>query len=176
MEEWKAIPGYEGYYEISTLGNVRSVERSVHGKGGRTDIRRAQDKKTFVLKNSGYVVVLLSKNGKNKTYYVHRLVAQTFIPNDDPDGKPEIDHIDRVQANNVVYNLRWVNRKANLLNRAPFEQPLGMTGERYIILTKQNNYQVRISGHCVGTFVTLEEAVTARDNFLQNGETISHSL
>lgn len=142
------------------------MARTITRKGGGAFLRGAQDRKTFVAKSTGYPIVLLSKEGVNKTYSVHRLVGLAFIPN--PDGLPEIDHIDRNKENNVVSNLRWCDRKTNLTNRKEFEKRIGVSEERYIILTKQNNYQVRINAFtCLGTFGTLEEAILERDNYLR---------
>jgi len=164
METWKSIPDYEGYYEISDRGRVRSLEREVKGKGGRTDKRCAKERKTFTTP-LGYAIVLLSKEGVKRTFLLHRLIAKSFILNQK--GLPEVDHIDRDKTNNTVENLRWVNRKGNLTNRASFERPLGGSGERYIILTKQEHYQVRVNAEtCLGTFTTIEEAILVRDTYL----------
>ena len=163
--EWRQIPGYEGYYEISDQGLVRSMERTVPGKAGRMDTRRAQDKKVFVAKSTGYLVVNLSKEGINKTHLIHRLLGATFLPN--PDGLPEIDHLDRNKQNNALSNLRWCDRKTNLKNRKESEKPIGISEERYIILTKENHYQVRINSKtCLGTFKTMDEAILERDFYL----------
>lgn len=162
-EQWKPVVEYEGYYEVSNRGDVRSVTRKVAGRNGRIDTRLGQAKKTFVSKN-GRQIVNFSKEGINKTYQVSRLMALAFLPN--PGDFPEVDHIDRNPLNNDLANLRWCNRQTNLDNRTPFQQPLGVTGERYIIITAQGNYQIRIRGLCLGTHSTLEEAKVLRDDFI----------
>jgi len=168
MEQWKFVVGYEGYYEISDQGNVRSCERKVGNKGNRTDTRRAQPKKTFIAKRTGYCVVNLSKEGKNTTYLVHRLMAFAFLAN--PDNLKEIDHVDRDKTNNTLSNIRWVSHSANMLNRELPPKPLSELKQRYIAKTPANTYSVRIPrGFYLGTFETIEEAVSVRDKYLLNG-------
>ena len=113
MEEiWVDIKGYEGFYQVSNQGRVRSVEREI--------IRVDGKKKTFKGKilnqqiRRGYYIVYLSKNGKTKTVRVHRLIAIAFIPN--PENKPHIDHINTITTDNRIENLRWVTPKENRNN------------------------------------------------------------
>ena len=105
-EEWRPIEGYEGLYEVSSYGRVRSLDRY----DSRNHFRRGR-----ILKLSydtvGYLIVGLHSNGKAKTYLVHRLVAQAFIPN--PDNLPEVNHIDEDKMNNRVDNLEMCNREYN---------------------------------------------------------------
>jgi len=91
----KPIKGYEGYYTISKKGVIKSLPRG--GTSGKV-LKQSNDK-------DGYKRVMLSKNGKTKTYMVHRLVAETFLKN--KDSKLTVDHIDRDKTNNNVSNLRW---------------------------------------------------------------------
>lgn len=102
MEEiWKDIEGFEGIYQVSNLGRIKSL------KFGKEKIRK--------IHNNGFKnTVTLCKNGKFKNYKVHQLVAQAFIPN--PDNRTEIDHIDTNTSNNRVENLRWVTHKENMNN------------------------------------------------------------
>ena len=97
MEEWRAVPGYEGLYEVSNKGNVRNVRRNNIIKG--------------FINTKGYIQVSLCKNGIRKNFTVHRLVALTFIPN--PDNLPEINHINEDKTNNRVDNLEWCTAKYN---------------------------------------------------------------
>lgn len=106
MEVWKDIPGYEGYYQASTLGNIRSVPRVTsnnHYKEGKV-LKQRPDK-------NGYSIVCLCKDGERKFRKVHRLVAMTFIPN--PCNLPQVNHKDEVKANNDVFNLEWCTAKYN---------------------------------------------------------------
>ena len=107
MEEevWKPIKDYEGLYEVSNLGRVKTLNYRGTGKGK-------------ILKNiecsNGYLTVGLTKNGKRKLFTVHRLVAEAFIPN--PEGKPCIDHINTIKNDNRIENLRWVTHEENSNN------------------------------------------------------------
>jgi hypothetical protein len=170
MEEWKAIPGYEGYYEISTLGNVRSVERTVKGRWGAHKIGARIMKQQ--VSYDGYLKVSLCKDCEQETVNTHILMALAFL--EKPAGKDQIDHCDRNPKNNVITNIRWVDAKENSANRILTTK--SKSGEKFIY-KQYNRYSVSMSNpyRYVGIFGTLEEAVTARDNFLQNGETISHS-
>ena len=106
-EIWKDVKGHEGIYQISNLGKVKSLTRILPNGSKR---------KGIVLKQctgpSGYVVVCLSKDGKSKTKYIHRLVADAFVPNDE--SEKEVDHLDNNKLNNSSGNLEWVSRKENV--------------------------------------------------------------
>ena len=110
-EEWKAIRGYEGIYEVSNFGNVRSLPRY---KRGNFDSKVFIEGKTIkqVKNNRGYYIVQLSKNNKVKNFSVHRLVAEAFIPN--PNNFPQVNHKDEDKSNNIVSNLEWMTLKRNI--------------------------------------------------------------
>ena len=112
MEEWRPIKGYEGLYEVSNLGRVKSLERTVIYIDGRK--KEIKEKILVGRKKKGYLIVMLCKEGNNKNYAIHRLVAEAFIPN--PDNKPQIDHINTIVDDNRVENLRWVTPKENSNN------------------------------------------------------------
>lgn len=111
MEEvWKDIEGYEGLYQVSNLGRVRSLDR-VDSKGRH----KCGQIMKLSLNEKGYVKITLWKNGKKKDYKVHRLVAQAFIPN--PNNLPEVNHIIddfEHRSDNRVENLEWCTHEYNL--------------------------------------------------------------
>ena len=99
---WRDIPGYEGLYQVSNDGKVRSLNYNHTGK--------KQILKQYTNKE-GYKRIALSKNNKLKWYLVHRLVALAFIPN--PNNWPQVNHKDENKANNYVNNLEWMSHKDN---------------------------------------------------------------
>ena len=101
-EIWKDIVGYEGLYQISNLGRVKSLN---YNRTGKENILSPG------LNNSGYYHVALCKNGKSKFSLIHRLVALSFIPN--LDNKECVDHINGNRLDNRVENLRWCTNKEN---------------------------------------------------------------
>ena len=101
MEEWKDIKGYEGLYQVSNLGRVKSLSN--------TNTRKEKILKPIY--HARYYQITLSKNNIRIQYRVHRLVAEAFIPN--PDGLPIINHKDENPLNNNVDNLEWCDSKYN---------------------------------------------------------------
>ena len=110
IENWKAVEGYEGLYEISDLGRVKSLGREVNSKGGSTAIKKG---KILALSTNkyGYEYLFLYKNNISINVKVHRLVGLAFINN--PNNKPMINHEDGNKSNNNVSNLEWNTCKEN---------------------------------------------------------------
>ena len=121
-EEWRDIKGFEGLYQVSNLGRVKSLSRVV--RANTCGLREILEKILSNGKSScGYDLVVLSKNGKHYNKLIHRLVAETFIPN--PNKYREVNHKDENKANNFIYvnkdgsvdyeksNLEWCDRKYN---------------------------------------------------------------
>ena len=102
MEEWRPIKDYEGLYEVSNMGRVRSLDRIIIDSKGR---KHPFEGKIMKLQSDryGYLYISLNKNGKRK-FKVHRLVAEAFISN--PEGKKHVDHINTNKEDNRVENLR----------------------------------------------------------------------
>lgn len=107
MEQWKDIQGYEGLYQVSNLGNVKSLKRkTLNNKCYKDRILK------YSLDGKKYSCVTLCKDGKGYTKKIHILVASAFIPN--PDNKPQVNHKDGNKQNNCVSNLEWCTQIENM--------------------------------------------------------------
>ena len=104
-EIWKDISGYAGIYQISSLGRVKSLSRISNNR------TLSEKLLTPSLSNSGYACICLSNNKYKKYSFIHRIIAQSFIPN--PMGKKQVNHIDGVKANNSIDNLEWATNSEN---------------------------------------------------------------
>ncbi|MBI6042188.1 NUMOD4 domain-containing protein [Clostridium perfringens] len=102
MEIWKDIEGYEGLYQVSNMGRVKSLN---YNRTGKERLMKLS------LKSTGYLIVKLCKEGKEKKYLIHRLVAIAFL--DNPQGLPEVNHKDEDKTNNNADNLEWCNGEYN---------------------------------------------------------------
>lgn len=109
MEQWKDVIGFDGKYQVSNYGNVRSLDRYVECSDGTKQFRRGK-MLTLTKDKDGYMFVSLGKYNPDKK--VHRLVAEAWIPN--PQNKPEVGHVDCNNSNNMVENLYWCTRKENM--------------------------------------------------------------
>ena len=128
-EIWRDIPDYEGIYQVSNLGRVKSLERYIFSDTAHYSCYLKKEK---ILKQcicNDYLVVGLSKDKIIKQYFVHRLVAMAFILNSE--NKPQIDHINAVKTDNRVNNLRWVSAKENIRNPLNYSHLLGTNNPFY---------------------------------------------
>ena len=116
QEIWKPIAGFEGHYEVSNHGRVRSLTRTIRLKGpiGQDVLRTIQGQiHKPILQKNGYLLIGLQKTPSERKYFkVHRLVALAFIPN--PEHLPQVNHKDEVKTNNHVENLEWCTSKYNM--------------------------------------------------------------
>ena len=111
-EEWRPIKGYEGLYEVSNFGRVKSLSRKV--RAGKNKIRTVNERILKPYKSKfGYLVVKSSPKNGSKHFAIHRIVAQAFIPN--PNNYPDVNHKDERKDNNIVSNLEWCNHSYNAL-------------------------------------------------------------
>lgn len=113
MEEWKDIDGYEGMYQVSNFGRVRSLDRVIKRATGFSSIHKG---KILAMSDRGnkYLVVSLSKNDDRVSVSVHRLVAEQFL--DTVDGLDQVNHIDGNKQNNHYLNLEWCNASLNAIH------------------------------------------------------------
>lgn len=166
-EVWKDIPGYEGLYQVSDQGNVRSLARI------RQDGRLYMERNLKCSEKQRYYQVSLFNNGVMKKHSVHRLVAEAFILN--PGNKPVVNHIDGNTHNNVISNLEWCTQKENC-NHGARNRKLRATAKRKRLLEGECSgvcydktrhlfvAYINIKGKtvAVGKFDTRPEAIAAR--------------
>lgn len=116
-DHWKDIPSYEGYYQASESGQIRSCDRKIFQKGHHNNYDRVM--RGRILKprkiNSGYLIVWLCKDGKTKAISVHRLIAKTFLTKTNK-AYTDINHINGNKLDNRVENLEWCTRSSNILH------------------------------------------------------------
>ena len=151
-----SVKGYEGLYEVSSTGQVRSLDRETQGADGTAYRKKGVILRPHPHKDTGYLQVSLWKSGRGRHHYVHRLVGEAHIPN--PDNEPEINHIDGVRINNTQDNLEWVSRRGNAqhavrtelrkythrMTKEQFVECLWsvIAGESYQALSQRTPYQV----------------------------------
>lgn len=161
-ETWRDIPEFEGLYQVSNIGNVRSVDRCLPDKNGRYVSHKG--KILAPQQNDGYVYVMLSKDGKQYSCKVHRLVAMAFIPN--RENLPYINHKDENKSNNCVDNLEWCSKAYN--------DRYGATPERTRLMNRLKNGKPVAMFDKHGNFIRIYECVNdAKKDGFQNGPIIS---
>ena len=107
---WRPVVGYEGRYEVSNDGRIRSLDIYVNCAGGKQRLSKGRIKPIHA-NNRGYLTVNLCKDNDTTRYLVHRLVAEAFVPN--TNNKPQVNHIDGDNTNNRAENLEWVTDNEN---------------------------------------------------------------
>ena len=168
-EIWKPVVGWEGFYEVSSIGRVKSVDRFVKRGDKKMHVKELVLKNT--LDSKGYYMVALcdKERGSMQKARVHRLVAEAFIKN--PYDKPHIDHINTIKTDNRVQNLRWVTYKENANNPITLERVRRnghgreVTRKNMETRKKHNKYnapmevfQYTVDGVFVSSFESISEA------------------
>ena len=156
-EIWKDVVGYEGLYQVSNLGRVRSVDRIVNGRWGNNFVK-GLILKPYTVK--GYKQVHLSKNNKKTHYKIHRLVAETFIPN--PYKLPQVNHKDEDKTNNCVENLEFCTQSYNnnygtRLKRISEKNKISMKG-KFNNSRSKSVLQYTLDGNFVKEYPSAREA------------------
>lgn len=119
MELWKDIPGYEGRYQVSDLGRVRSLpfmQRYLLRNGAEAFRRTRERVLATQLQNGGYPIVHLHRNNQRRAFTVHGLVARAFVSN--PGALPEVNHINGVKTDARACNLEWTTSSGNKIHAA----------------------------------------------------------
>lgn len=132
LEIWKDVKNYEGLYQVSNLGNIKSLDRIVETKNRGNYLRKGKLQNKSI-NSFGYESVGFTINSKTKIFLVHRLVAIAFIEN--PENKPQVNHIDGIKTNNHVYNLEWNTCSENQKHSVR----IGLSNPHYPILRKELN-------------------------------------
>lgn len=173
MDNWKDIKGFEGHYQISDSGLVKSIGYYKYVHGIYVFVKRDLVM-TPTDNGNGYLIVSLKKLGRRKSCYVHRLVAEHFVEN--KFDKKYVNHIDGNKKNNNASNLEWVTQRENVLHSVDsMKKPkkkykASNTGEKYICF-RGGRYRLCIRNLNVDrSFPTLESAVAYRNEVLnENG-------
>lgn len=142
-EIWKPVKGFEGYYEISNLGRVKSVDRYVNWNGHKRHVKEKIKDTHFDV--HGYPCVTLCKDRKSRSYFLHRLLMEAFVPN--PENKPFIDHINTDVRDFRLSNLRWVTAKENSNN------PLTMQHCRENTYTEERTEKINAKRKALGILI-----------------------
>lgn len=147
-EVWKDIDGYDGFYQISNMGKVKSIGK----KANKILILKEQKKR-------GYCVVNLYNEFGMKSKTVHRLVAKAFLPNED--NKPHVNHIDYNRANNKLDNLEWNTVKENV--RHSYKNTIGNSLKQIMAinskgLNKKSVFMMDLNGNVLREFLSMSEA------------------
>ena len=161
-EQWKDIAGYEGRYQISNKGRVKSLQK---WNVSKRQFQSCEEILNPTDNGHGYLIVGLKNRGYRKSYYIHRLVAEAFI--DNTNKAKVVNHKDFNKKNNDVDNLEWVTQKENVLYslermKKPHNVIKAKSGYKYI-REKKRGYEVSIRNIYRGTFKTLEQALQVRD-------------
>lgn len=145
MEEyWRDVVGYEGLYQVSNFGNVKSIRSDEH--------YRARVLKPHH-RNNEYLFVNLWKDKKGCSRNIHRLVAEAFIPN--PDNLPQVNHRDENKQNNVVSNLEWCDRKYNANYGTGVQRLIATRNERKCFGAEKVVFQCDLQGNIIRKWKSL---------------------
>ena len=145
IEVWKDIKEYEGHYQVSNIGRIKSLNRIMEVRKGVPQSKKEIILKTFKNKD-GYIKHKLSLNGKEKSFAAHRLVAEAFLEN--PQNKLEVNHINGIKDDNRIDNLEWCTRSENIIHALKTNLKIPQKGSVHGMskLTEKEVLEIRIIG------------------------------
>lgn len=157
-EIWLKMLEFEGFYEISNLGRVKSIAK-FHNKRDGTVQRNTKYGKILKQSNTQYAHITLRRNGENFTRLVHRLIAIHFIPN--PENKPHINHLNGIKRDNRIENLEWCTTSENVrhafdTNLIKNRKGMGVRGVNHVY--SKAVIQCSLSGEKIAEFACIQEA------------------
>lgn len=152
-EKWLPVKGYEGFYEVSNMGRIKSLDRYIKRKNSDTSEFRRGVILKHKLNIGGYFINGISKDGQGSTVYLHKVVATAFVEN--PNGYPEANHIDGDKGNNRASNLEWTTPQLNTIH------------------AYENGLTQRTSDKCKSSKLTFDQADEIRMRYFNNKELMS---
>lgn len=159
-EIWKPVVGFEEYFMISNLGKLKRI-KEVQNLFGKTKREIKTDRIVKPTLDRGYYKIGLSVNGKRTLKYIHRMVAEAFIPN--PNNYKEINHKDNNPSNNNVNNLEWCDRKYNIEYMVKHQEKIRENNELRLEMLETIYYGIEL-----GKITTLEQVKNIIDEELLN--------
>lgn len=159
MEEWRNIKDYEGFYQVSNLGRVRSLDRVINNRFFKGQIRKPK------LDRYGYLVVNLSMNKKAKFYTIHRLVAKAFL--ESPNNFPEVNHKNEIKTDNRVENLEWCTTQYNSSYGSRAEKIIETRNKKELKKAEKPVIMMTLEGKQINEYKSMSEA--SRQNNISIG-------
>lgn len=168
-EIWKPIKGFEGFYEVSSSGRVRSIDRIVYFKNNK-GCRHYKGKVLSQKYHNGYAMVNLNKNKNLSVLYVHRIVAETFIPN--PNNFKVVNHVSGIKTDNSVENLEWCTSAHNNLHA----RKNNLTNDNMEGFQKNNDEnKIQLSCYKNGNFVVTQDCSRSMARYLIDNNLVGSS-
>lgn len=135
VEEWKPIRGYEGLYEVSSFGRVKSLAKQ--WISGKNNFKSKPDTIMVQVIAKGYLRLTLKNDGNQKTFIVNRIVAAHYW--DNPDNLPEVNHLNGIKVDNFYKNLKWSTKSDNIIHALETGLKVPLKGEKHPNSRFKNN-------------------------------------
>ena len=168
-EIWKDIKNYEGIFQVSNLGRVKSLPREIFKSDGKVMKIKGKIRKLHETED-GYFRVRLVYNNTGKSFLVHRLVASAFIPN--PDNKTDVNHKDENKQNNEATNLEWSTHKENCDHSSWYYENMKKSNYVKVMVIKDSGEELNFDS-ILEMSKTLEVAIPTAHTYVQNSRVLS---